>query len=141
MKRLTLALSTLLLTAQAALAAEPSGPPLGGPRGGPPIEQIARDLNLDDTQKAEVKRIFDEQRAKREAAREQFRASGERPSPETMRAQMQQDELDLLQQLSGVLNTEQLQKFKQMQEKRRQRMRQRMQDGMHDGPPPAPSGQ
>jgi len=132
MKRFTFALPALLLfTAQFALAQQ-SGPPPGPPRGGPPIERIAKDLNLDDNQKAEVQRILDAQREKREAARAQFQASGQRPSREEMQARMQQDEQDLLQQLSGVLNTEQLAKFKQMQEERRKHMH----DG-HEGPPPA----
>ena len=129
MKRQTIALSIVLLAAQAALAQQPPGPP----RGGPPIEQIARDLNLDDTQKAEVKRIFEEQRAKHEAERQQLSSSGERPSPETMRTVMQQRDQELTQALGGVLTAEQLTKFKQLQEERRQHMR--------NGPPPAPPAQ
>jgi Spy/CpxP family protein refolding chaperone len=111
----------------------PAASPGGPSRAGPPIERIAQDLNLDETQKAEVKRILDAQRAKHEAAREQMRASGQRPDRETMRAQMEQDEQELVQQLSGVLTPDQLQKFKQRQSERRQHM--------HEGPPPAPPGQ
>lgn len=134
MKRVTCALSILILGAQAAIAADSPGPPPGGPpRGGPPIERLAQDLNLNETQTAEVKRILDAQRAKHEAAREQMRSSGQRPDPETMRAQRAQDEQELEQQLSGVLTPDQLQKFKQRQAERRQHM--------HDGPPPAPPGQ
>jgi len=134
MKPVTCALSILILGAQAALAADPPGPPPGGPpRGGPPIERIAQDLNLDETQKAEVKRILDAQRAKHEAAREQLRASGQPPDRETMRAQMAQDEQELETQLSTVLTPEQLTKFKQRQAERRQHM--------HEGPPPPPPGE
>lgn len=134
MKRVMYALSILILGAQAALAADPPGPPPGGPpRGGPPLERIAQDLNLDETQKAEVKRILDAERAKHEAAREQMRASGQRPDRETMRAQMQQNDQELEQQLSTVLTPEQLQKFKQRQAERREHMR--------EGPAPAPSGE
>src|SRR5262245_42519104 len=134
MKRVTYALSISILVTQAALAADaPAAPPGGPPRGGPPIERIAQDLNLDETQKAEVKRILDAQRAKHEAARERLRASGQRPDRETMRAQMEQDDQELTQQLSGVLTPEQLQKFKQRQAERRQHMR--------EGPPPAPPGE
>jgi hypothetical protein len=78
----------------------------------------------------EVKSILEAQHAKHAAARAQFRASGQRPDPETMHARMSQDDQELLQQLSGVLTTEQLTKFKQMQADRRQHMR--------DGPPPPP---
>jgi Spy/CpxP family protein refolding chaperone len=134
MKAVMYALSISILVTQAALAADPAGPPPGGPpRGGPPIERLAQDLNLDDTQKAEVKRILDAQRAKHEAAREQLRASGQRPDRETMRAQMEQNDQELEQQLSGVLTAEQLQQFKQRQAQRRQHMR--------EGPPPAPPGE
>ena len=125
MKRMTIVLSTVILAAQAALAQQPPGPP----RGGPPVEQMARELGLDDTRKAEVKRIFEEQRAKREAERQQLVSSGERPSPETMRTMRERHEQELMQALSGVLTTEQLTKFRQLQAERRQNMR---------GGPPAP---
>src|SRR5262245_28951145 len=123
MKAVMYALSISILVSQAALAADAPAAPPGPPRGAPSIERLAQDLNLDDNQKIEVKRILDAQRAKHDAAREQFRASGQRPDRETMRAQMEQDEQELEQQLSGVLNAEQLQKFKQRQAERRQRMR------------------
>jgi Spy/CpxP family protein refolding chaperone len=127
MKRLTFALSALLL---AAYVAHAQTPPAGGPpRGGPPFERIAQELNLDESQKPEVKRILEEQRAKHEAEREKFRASGTRPTPEQMQAQRQADEAALYEQLKGVLRTDQLAKFKELQEQRRQRM-------MHMGPPP-----
>jgi Spy/CpxP family protein refolding chaperone len=130
MKRLSFTLSMLLLAAQAAMA---QSPPPGRPHGGPPIERIAQELNLDDAQKAEMKRILDEQRAKRESEREQFQSSGTRPTPEEMKTLMQQHDQELYQQLSGVLSADQLARFKQLQEERRQHMR--------HGPPPAPPGQ
>jgi Spy/CpxP family protein refolding chaperone len=138
MKRLMPALPALLLVAQAALADTPPPPP---PHGGPPVEQMARELNLDATQKVEMKRIFEEQHAKHEAEREKFRAAGTRPTQDEMRARMQQDEQVLLQELKGVLDTEQLAKFKQLQDERRQHLR----EGGPGGPgmggnPPPPSG-
>ena len=127
MKRLTLALSAMLLAASVAHA---QTPPAGGPpRGGPPFERIAQELNLDDNQKPEVKRILEAQRAKHEAEREKFRASGTRPTAEQMQAQMQADDAALYEQLKGVLRTDQLEKWQQLQEERRQRMQ-------HMGPPP-----
>jgi Spy/CpxP family protein refolding chaperone len=128
MKRLTFALSALLLGAYVAHA---QTPPAGAPphRGGPPFERIAQELNLDENQKPEVKRILEEQRAKHEAEREKFRDSGTRPTPEQMKAQMQADDAALYEQLKGVLRTDQLDKWKQLQEQRRARM-------MHMGPPP-----
>ncbi|MEJ1962582.1 MAG: Spy/CpxP family protein refolding chaperone [Gammaproteobacteria bacterium] len=131
MKRFTLALSAVLLMAQAALAQQP--PPGAPPRGGPPVEQIARALNLDDAQKAEVKRVFDEQRAQHESERKTFEASGQRPTPEQMKSMMAQHEQELTQALSSVLSPEQLAKFKTIQQERRQHMR--------NGPPPPPPAQ
>ncbi len=131
MKRLALALSAVLFAAQLALAQQPpAGPP---PRGGPPVEMLARQLDLNDTQKSEVKRILDEQRAAHEAERKQYEATGQRRTPEEMRAMKQQHEQALFQALSGVLTADQLTKFKALQQQRHEHMRR--------GPPPAPAGQ
>jgi Spy/CpxP family protein refolding chaperone len=126
MKRLSVALAAMVLAAQAVNA---QSPPEGAPsRGGPPFEMIAKQLDLDENQKPEVKRILDEQRAKREAEREKLMASGQRPTPEEMRARMEKADAEVLQQLTGVLRTDQLDKWKALQVERRQRMRM--------GPPP-----
>jgi Spy/CpxP family protein refolding chaperone len=129
MKRAILLLSAMLLSASA-FAQQPPGPP---PRGGPPVEMLARQLGLDDTQKAEVKRIFDEQRTRHEAERKQWEATGQRPDPATMKTLMQQHDTELLNALSGVLTAEQLAKFKTWQAQRREHMR----NGPPPGPPPA----
>jgi len=132
MKRPILVLPVVLLTAQLAFAQQaPSGPP---PRGGPPVERMARELGLDDTQKAEVKRILEQQRAAHDAERKRYEATGQRPTPEEMRTTFQQHDQELLQALSGVLTADQLTKFKAMQAQRREHMR-------HGPPPPPPSGQ
>ena len=129
MKRLTIAIAATLLTAQAAFAQQFAGPP---PRGGaPPIEKIAQELGLDETQKAEVQKIFATERAKHESERAQADSSGVRPTPEEMQAKMAERDLELTQQLSGVLTADQLAKFKALQEERRQHMR--------NGPPPRPA--
>jgi Spy/CpxP family protein refolding chaperone len=121
------ALPVALLAMQAAFAQPPPGPPRGGP---PPIERLAQELNLDATQKAEVQRIFEEQRAKHETERKQYAATGQRPTPEEMQTMMQQHEEELRLALSGVLTSEQLTKFTAIQKERRGRMR--------NGPPPPP---
>jgi Spy/CpxP family protein refolding chaperone len=130
MKRLTLALSAAFFTAQLALAQQlPPGPP---PRGGPPAEMMARQLGLDDTQKAAVKRIFEEQRAAHETERKQYEATGQRRTPEEMKALREQHDQELIQALSGVLTADQLTKFEAMQAQRREHMH-------HGPPPPAPA--
>src|SRR5262245_6769575 len=124
MKRLTFTLATLVLAAHAAFAQAPPGPP----RGGPPIDRIASELGLNDTQKEEVRKIFEAQRTKHEAEREQYRAAGSRPSPAEMKTLLEQHDQELYQQLSGVLTADQLAKLKQLQADRREHM--------HRGPPP-----
>jgi len=131
MKRLAFVLPAVLLGAYAVHAQNP--PPGGPPRGGPPFERIAKDLDLDENQKPEVKRIFDELRAKREAEREKIMASGQRPTREEMNAKMEADDAALLQKLQGVLRTDQLDKWKQLQADRRAHMRM---DPPLGGPPP-----
>jgi periplasmic protein CpxP/Spy len=133
MKRLPLALSAALFTAQLALAQQsPPGPP---PRGGPPVEMMAHQLGLDDAQKAEVKRILDEQRARHETERKQLEATGQRPTREEMRATFEQHDQELIQALSAVLTPDQLTKYKALQAERREHMRH------HGPPPPPPAGQ
>ena len=128
MRRFTLALSAAFFTAQLALAQQlPPGPP---PRGGPPIEMMARQLGLDDTQKVQVKQILEQERAKHETERKQYEATGQRPTPEEMKATMEQHDQELIQALSGVLTADQLTKLKALQAERREHR--------HRGPPPAP---
>jgi Spy/CpxP family protein refolding chaperone len=128
MKRLTLALSAALFTAQLALAQQlPPGPP---PRGGPPLEMMAKQLGLDDTQKVQVKQILEQERARHETERKQYEATGQRPTREEMQATMEQHDQELIQALSGVLTADQLAKFKALQAERREHR--------HHGPPPPP---
>lgn len=129
MKRVTLLFTAMLFTASA-FAQQPPGPP---PRGGPPVEMLARQLGLDDTQKAEVKRILDEERTRHEAERQQWETTGQRPDAATMKTLMQQHDTELLNALSGVLNADQLAKFKAWQAQRREHMR----NGPPPGQPPA----
>jgi Spy/CpxP family protein refolding chaperone len=97
------------------------------------MERMVSELGLDDAQKAEVKRIFEAQRARHDTERKSLQASGQRPTPEQMRARFQQHDQELIQALSGVLTPDQLTKFKAMQAERREHMR-------HGPPPPPPSG-
>ncbi len=128
MKRATLLLTAML--SASAFAQQPPGPP---PRGGPPVEMLARQLGLDDTQKAEVKRIFDAERTRHEAERKQWQATGQRPDPATMKTPVQQHDTQLLNALSGVLTADQLARFKTWHAERREHMR----NGPPPGTPPA----
>jgi Spy/CpxP family protein refolding chaperone len=96
MKRTILVAAALGLASQLALA-EPGG---AQPRRGPPVEEIATRLGLNDYQKTEMKRIFEEAHARMEAAR---------------KASMEQVDAEL----ANVLTAEQLAEFKQMKQERR----------------------
>jgi Spy/CpxP family protein refolding chaperone len=126
MKRAILSLLALLLTSQAALAQRPGGPHGGGMF----LERIAQELSLDETQKTEVKRVLEEQRAKHQTERQNMASSGERPNREQMQAIFQQHDKELRDALRGVLTADQLVRLQQLQDERRNRMR--------NGPPPAP---
>lgn len=75
-------------------------PPDGGSRHGPRGERIAAQLGLNETQSAEVKRIFAEAQTRMEAARTENR--------QTVEAE-----------LAKVLTPEQLAEFKQLKSERR----------------------
>jgi Spy/CpxP family protein refolding chaperone len=115
LKRATFVLATVLLTGQAATVQ----PPSGAPHHGSPVDELARDLNLSETQKAQVGQAFEAERVKRDAERTQFKASGQEATPALRRAKMQELEHDLQKRLSGVLTAEQMEKFKQFEDEHR----------------------
>ena len=121
MKRPILGLPVVLLAAQLAFAQQaPPGPPPRG--GGPRVEMMSRQLGLDDAQKAEVKRILEQQRAQHETERKQYEATGQRPTPEEMRATFQQHDQELLDGVTGARG------FVMRQRSRRQRSEERRGD-------------
>lgn len=108
------ALTVLLLFASALAAAEPQRPP----HPTMPIDDLAVLLDLDDTQKTEVQRILDEQRAVREAKRQEMQASGQRPTREEMKAHRDAAREEIRMSLQGVLTPEQLEKFEVLMKNR-----------------------
>lgn len=97
--------------------------PHGDGHRGAPAERLAAELGLDDAQKAEVQRIFESHRARRQAEREAFEASGQRMTREEMKAKRAEHMAELRQELSAVLTPEQLTKFDELKEKRHSRRR------------------
>ena len=84
-----------------------------GPRGhgGPDMDRMAILLDLNDGQKAEVQKIFDEQHLKLKAVHEQQRSAGTRPTREErekFHAEMKQD---MTSKLQAVLSADQMKKF------------------------------
>jgi Spy/CpxP family protein refolding chaperone len=118
MKRPTFLLAALA-AGSLAFADPPAGPPPGMSRGGPPIERLTQDLGLDSNQAAQVKAIFEQQRAKMEAERAQFESSGTRPSRDDMHARHELANAELRAQLAAVLTPEQLAKFDALPKRQR----------------------
>ena len=108
MKRYVFALLALFALSP---AFSQSQPPRPGPDPEKFLERLTIVLDLDDYQRAEVKKVLEAQRAKMEAQRAQFKASGERPSFEQMRAAHEASKKETEDALSSVLTAEQLKKF------------------------------
>lgn len=125
----------LALTAgTAAYAQAPVGPPPPHDRV-PPIERLAKALNLSENQKTEVQRIFEQHHTQMEADRAQMKASGTRPTFEEMKAKFQQMQQETLTELSSVLTADQLAKYKAI-EAEREAHRAQHRHGPPPGPPP-----
>ena len=107
MKPLICALAVTLLALQAGCAQDPYRH-----HGQSSIDQLTRELDLNATQKTQVKQILDDERAQRE----QLSDSGE-----SRRQQIQALQGDLITRLSAVLTPAQLRKFEQMEERHRHR--------------------
>lgn len=101
----------ITLTAIAAMGSALAQSPPPRPDPAKFLERLTIVLDLDEYQKGEVQKVLEAQRAKMEAAREQLRASGERPSFEQMKAQHDAAQKETVEALSSVLTPEQLKKF------------------------------
>jgi Spy/CpxP family protein refolding chaperone len=102
----------LCITAASAVYAQPPGP-----RGGPmDIDRLTVLLDLDAYQQEQVKQILDAQREEMRKNRGELEGSGERPSFDEMRARREQHREELLAKLGGVLNEQQMTKFKVLTE-------------------------
>ena len=116
MKVSVLALA-LLCTAGAALAQTPATtPPAAAGHGVHNIERLATLLDLNDTQKAQVQAILQEQHAKAHDLFTQAKASGTKPSFEQMHALHAQLQQETIQKLTPVLSDTQLKKFEILME-------------------------
>jgi len=116
MKVSVLALA-MLCTAGAALAqTAPTTPPSSTGHGIHNIERLATLLDLNDTQKAQVQAILQEQHAKAHDLFTQAKASGTKPSFEEMHALHAQLQQETIQKLTPVLSDTQLKKFEILME-------------------------
>ena len=133
-------MTVALLLAGAAYAQTPPPPPA------PNAAQVARHmdnlatlLDLNDTQKAHVQSILQEEHAKMRASFEQARASGTKPDWQQMKAMHEQVQQDTLQKLAPVLSATQLKKFEIIQQSMHARMGHHMGHGQAGTTAPAPT--
>ena len=99
----------LIAAAMLASAVALAGPHQGHP--GPDMDRMATLLDLNDSQKAEVQKILDEQHEKLKAAHDQAHASGTKPTREERQKFHEEMKQDLNTKLQGVLSPEQMKKF------------------------------
>jgi Spy/CpxP family protein refolding chaperone len=92
--------------------------PHEGPRG-PDMDRMAVLLDLNDSQKAEVQKIFDEQHEKLKAAHDQAHASGTKPTREERQKFHADMKQEMTTKLQTVLSPEQMKKFDALTEGRR----------------------
>jgi Spy/CpxP family protein refolding chaperone len=75
------------------------------------MDRMAVLLDLNDTQKAEVKKILDEQHEKLKAAHDQAHSAGTRPSREEREKFHEEMKQDTVTKLQSVLSADQIKKF------------------------------
>jgi protein CpxP len=99
------ALIAAAMLASAVALAHPDGPP------GPDMDRMATLLDLNDSQKAEVQKIFTEQHEKLKAAHDQAHSSGTKPTREERARFHEEMKQDMNTRLQAVLTPEQMKKF------------------------------
>jgi hypothetical protein len=80
------------------------------------MERLTLLLDLDAGQQVAVEKILIERRAARQAQREQFKESGERPSREARKTQFESQRAATVEKLRPVLSDVQLKKFEALTE-------------------------
>ena len=124
-----------LLLAGTAYAQTPPPPP--APNAARHMDDLATLLDLNDTQKAQVQSILQEQHAKMKASFEQAKASGTKPDWQQMKAQHEQLQQETLQKLAPVLSATQLKKFQIIQQEMHAHMGHMPHGQMGSATPPA----
>jgi Spy/CpxP family protein refolding chaperone len=94
-----------MLASAVALAGPHQGPP------GPDMDRMAVLLDLNDSQKAEVQKILNEQHQKLEAKHQELHASGTKPTREEREKFHEEMKQEMTTKLQGVLTPEQIKKF------------------------------
>jgi hypothetical protein len=105
MKSRVALIAAAMLASAVALAHPDHGPQ------GPDMDRMATLLDLNDSQKAEVQKIFDEQHEKLKAVHEQAESSGTKPTREERAKFHQEMKQEMTTKLQAVLSPEQMKKF------------------------------
>jgi hypothetical protein len=103
------------------------------------MDDLATLLDLNDTQKAQVQSILQEEHAKMKASFEQASASGTKPDWQQMKATHEQLKQETLQKLAPVLSATQLKKFEIIQQAMHGHMGHHMAHGQAGATAPAPA--
>ena len=110
MKSRVALIAAAMLASAVALAHAHDGP------AGPDMDRMAILLELNDSQKAEVQKIFDEQHEKLKAAHDQAHASGTKPTREERARFHDEMKQDMTTKLQAVLSADQMKKFEALRE-------------------------
>lgn len=105
MKSRVALVAAAMLASAVALAHPDHGPQ------GPDMDRMATLLDLNDSQKAEVQKIFDEQHEKLKAAHDQAHAAGTRPTREERAKFHEEMKAEMTTKLQAVLTPDQMKKF------------------------------
>jgi Spy/CpxP family protein refolding chaperone len=112
--KLRVALIAAAMLASAVALAHPHD---GSP--GPDMDRMAILLDLNDSQKAEVQKIFNEQHEKLKAVHEQQRSAGTKPTREERAKFHDEMKQDMATRLQAVLSADQMKKFDALTDHRR----------------------
>ena len=113
MKSRVALIAAAMLASAVALAHPDHGP------AGPDMDRMATLLDLNDSQKAEVQKIFDEQHQKLQAVHEQADSSGTKPTREERAKFHEEMKQDMNTKLQAVLSPEQMKKFEALMDRPR----------------------
>ena len=128
-----------LLLAGAAYAQTPPPPAPNAAEAARHMDDLATLLDLNDTQKAQVQSILQEQHAKMKESFEQAKASGSKPDWQQMKALHEQLQQETLQKLAPVLSATQLKKFEIIQQAMHEHMGHHMAHAQAGAAAPAPA--
>ena len=105
MKSRVALIAAAMLASAVALAGPHQGP------SGPDMDRMAVLLDLNDSQKAEVQKILNEQHQKLDAKHQELQASGTKPTREEREKFHEEMKQEMTTKLQGVLTPEQIKKF------------------------------